>query len=86
MKISTNTIGNYGPQIPRSVPKQEKAKEVFNLSAANLNNAKAEITSDEKKFFVEMYPESKTEISNHFYSKNGKMNGVKIGSLFNKRG
>ncbi len=86
MKISTNMIGNYGPQISRGVPKQTKATEAFELPKSNKVEEKSVITPDEKKFFVDMYPDSKTEIVNHFYSKNGKMTGVKVGSLFNRRG
>ena len=86
MKISTNTIGNYGPQIPRWVQKQAKTNETFHLPNSNNIAAKKEITTEEKKFFVDLYPQNKTDIENHFYSKNGKMSGVKVGSLFNKRG
>ncbi len=86
MRISTNMIGNYGPQIPRGVQKQAKTEEAFHLPNTDKLAAKKEITSEEKNFFVDLYPNNKTEIENHFYSKNGKMSGVKVGSLFNKRG
>ncbi len=86
MRISTNSIGNYGPQISRGVQKQAKTTEAFRLPDTNNVEAKKEITTEEKKFFVDLYPNNKTEIENHFYSKNGKMSGVKVGSLFNKRG
>ncbi len=86
MKISTNMIGNYGPQVSRNIPKQTKIQEAFDISKTSGSIDKSLVTTEEKKFFTEMYPENKTEIVNHFYSKNGKMTGVKVGSLFNKRG
>ncbi len=86
MRISTNTIGNYGPQISKGVQKKAKTSETFQLPNANSVGSKKEISPDEKKFFVDLYPNNKTEIENHFYSKSGKMSGVKVGSLFNKRG
>jgi hypothetical protein len=86
MRISTNNIGNYGPQTARGVQQQAKTNEKFELpKTANLEN-KTMITPDEKSFFAGLYPNNKTEIENHFYSKSGKMSGVKVGSLINRRG
>lgn len=81
MKISTNNIGNYGPKYIPQVQNKPKA-------AAVQPEVKAEkITADEKNFFKELYPQNKTEIADyHFYEKSGKMSGVSLGSLFDKRG
>jgi hypothetical protein len=79
MKISTNPVGNYTRptmQMTQSVQKQE-TKSV----------TPAKVTADEKDFFVKLYPENKTEIMDyHFYGREGKMSGVSLGSLFDKRG
>lgn len=79
MKISTNPVGNYTrpmAQTTHPIIKQEVQK-----------NTLAPITTDEKSFFVKLFPENKTEIMDyHFYGRGGKMSGVSIGSQFDKRG
>lgn len=83
MKISTNSVGNYSPSAIRN-----------NLSAKSNNSLPKEalkdsetITAEEKQFFVDKYPENKKEImDHHFYQKSGKLSGVNVGSLFDKRG
>ena len=84
MRISTNNIGNYGPGYSPEV----KAKPRTNNDVAlNALQKKGDINNDEKKFFSELYPEKKNEIADyHFYQKSGKMSGVALGSLFDKRG
>jgi len=81
MKISTNNIGNYAP---KHVPQiQSKTKPA--MVQTEIRSEK--ITADEKNFFIQMYPQNKTEIADyHFYEKSGKMSGVSLGSLFDKRG
>lgn len=81
MKITSNTIGNYSPMYigntkqtfePANVPEQAHSEK---------------INDDEKKFFMNLYPENKKEIVDyHFYQKTGKMTGVTVGSLFDRRG
>lgn len=45
------------------------------------------ITEQEKKYFAKLYPENKEELMNyHYYEKNGKLSGVKVGSLFDRKG
>ncbi|HEX2960363.1 MAG: hypothetical protein ACM3UR_05250 [Bacteroidota bacterium] len=84
MKISTNNIGNYGPGYTQQV----KAKPRINNEAAIGSLQKNEkINNEEKNFFINLYPENKKEITDyHFYQKSGKMSGVALGSLFDKRG
>lgn len=86
MKISTNAIGNYVPQINKSaVAYQPEVKETKESTA--VTNEQQNITSDERNFFLQMYPSNSQEISNyHFYERSGKMSGVKIGSIFDRRG
>jgi hypothetical protein len=86
MKISTNAIGNYVPQINKSaVSYQPEIKETKESTA--VSNEQQNITSDEKNFFLQMYPSNSQEINSyHFYERSGKMSGVKIGSMFDRRG
>ena len=85
MKIVTNDFGNYTARATRSVQQQHNtAAEIQKQSTkVDLGN----ITKEEKKFFAGLYPENKEEVMNyHFYHKNGKMQGVTLGTIFDKRG
>jgi len=89
MKISTNMIGNYNPQVSSGSVKQTKANEPsFKIEAGAVDKKTAgNLSSEEKNYFVNLYPQNKNEITDyHFYQKTGKMSGVKIGSMFDKRG
>ena len=89
MKISTNTIGNYSPHINNNSVKQAKLTSKTNVAESKTveKPKSGALTSDEKNFFMKVYPQNKSEIIDyHFYQKNGKMSGIKIGSLFNRRG
>jgi hypothetical protein len=79
MKISTNPVGNYTrPTMPTLQPVQKQEAH---------SNTPVKVTTDEKDFFVKLYPANKTEIMDyHFYGREGKMSGVSLGSLFDKRG
>lgn len=85
MKISTNTMGNYSPAyIPKhnpAVPKQESQQ------AEASKNDQSVLTSKEKQFFAKMYPDKQNEIMDyHFYQKSGKMSGVSLGTIIDRRG
>lgn len=81
MKISTNSVGNYSPIKFRET---QVAKQV---DKAPEQNKTQEISNKEKQFFASMYPEKKSEIMDYyFYQKSGKMSGVQLGSLVDKRG
>ena len=84
MKIVTNDFGNYTARATRPVQQQNTAAEIQKqLAKAELGN----VTNEEKKFFAGLYPENKEEVMNyHFYHKNGKMQGVTLGTVFDKRG
>ncbi len=74
MKITNNSIGNY------SLYSINKPLETTSISAEA-------VSKEEKIFFVKMYPQNKTEIMDyHFYQRTGKMSGVGLGSMFDKRG
>lgn len=81
MKISTNSIGNYRPLITSKQNNIQQSIETDKI------NKELKVTNEEKKFFSNLYPEEKDKISNyHYYSKDGGMKGVSIGSIFDKRG
>ncbi|MFH0734135.1 MAG: hypothetical protein V1773_07510 [bacterium] len=81
MMITSNTIGNYNPY---SINNSRTVSDLKNTQTAD-NNTK--VTSEEKEFFTKMYPENKTEIIDyHYYQRTGKMSGVSVGSMFDRRG
>jgi len=91
MKISANVIGNYSPFYSTTTKPLQEQKPVETVSTVRyqpqIANSTAELTSVEKEFFASLYPEDKSKIMDyHFYQKNGQMSGVKLGSLFDKRG
>ena len=48
---------------------------------------KAQISTEERDFFLNLYPENKEEIMDyHHYLRSGKMSGVSLGSIFDRRG
>jgi len=78
MKVSMNPIGNYTNL--RNQPIKRAAK------ANSLENSSDVISNKEKEFFINKYPQNKTEINNHhFYQRSGKMTGISVGTLINKR-
>jgi hypothetical protein len=79
MKVTTNTIGNYSRTY---IPAQTKNK------TENVQNTKNEkIGVEEKKFFAQLYPNQQDEIMDYkFYNSKGKVTGVHVGSLFDRRG
>jgi hypothetical protein len=85
MRVTTNSIGNYFPQLTRKVanvaPKENVQKATQTESTQQLLSRK------EKEMFVKMYPQQKSEIMEyHYYQKNGVMSGVTVGSLLDRRG
>ena len=89
MKISTNPIGNYAPNyIDRSASKPQPVEQPKKIETAVLSAIEtAALSRSEKDFFIKKYPENKADITDyHFYKKGGKMSGVSVGNLFDKRG
>jgi antitoxin component YwqK of YwqJK toxin-antitoxin module len=80
MKITTTDFGTYTNKINRPAQQQAKPAEIQKQKLGTISN-------EEKKFFAGLYPESKEDVMNyHFYHKNGKMQGVTLGTFFDKRG
>ncbi len=78
MRIESGSIGNYSPY---NINKLQNTKPVQQQETID------QVTKEEKEFFTKLYPENKTEILDyHFYKSSGKMSGVSLGSLFDKRG
>ncbi|HPI36425.1 MAG TPA: hypothetical protein PK397_00650 [Ignavibacteriaceae bacterium] len=75
MKIAENSIGNYN--IVRTAMVNQSPKIV----------AENTVSKEEKAFFSGLYPGNKDTIMDyHFYQRSGKMSGVSIGSIFDRRG
>ena len=96
MGIGMNAIGNYSPHSIANTGKQTKVKQTagkkpqVNASQSSGNAAvsqKESLQQEEKDFFAKLYPQNKTEVADyHFYERSGKLSGVKLGSLIDRRG
>ena len=85
MRINTNSIGNYFTQQTRNVSNVAQSKNI--QKAAVTKTISQPISVKEKEMFAKMYPQQKSEIMEyHYYQKNGKMSGVTVGSLLDRRG
>ena len=78
MKVTTNTVGNYSPAY---------FKQNIHRTDA-VQKAKTEnISSEEKKFFANLYPAQQEEVMSYqLYNAKGKVSGMHVGSLFDRRG
>lgn len=53
----------------------------------NVKSSEEVLNEKEKQFFAQMFPDKSSEIMEYnFYSKSGKLNNIKIGSHFDRRG
>ena len=89
MRIGLNPVGNYSPSNISNTVKQAKASHVEkNAASKKVDLAKQDnLLPEEKDFFTKLYPQNKSEIADyHFYEKSGKLSGVKLGSLIDRRG
>ncbi|MBA4406886.1 hypothetical protein C0389_06390 [bacterium] len=79
MRVTTNTIGNYQPTyIKAAAANRNEAAQIVN---------KENISTAEKKFFSALYPGRQEEIMGYqLYDSKGKVSGVHVGSLFDRRG
>lgn len=85
MKISTNTFGNYSPAVIQKNNPQPPKQE--NVPSEPVKTELPALTSKEKQFFAKMYPDKQSEIMDyHFYQKTGKMSGVSLGTIIDRRG
>lgn len=79
MRVSTNAVGNYQPAYLKT--------NAASRSEAAPTAAKENISVEEKKFFAELYPARREEIIGYqSYNSKGKVSGVHVGSLFDRRG
>ncbi len=79
MKVLTNSVGNYQPTYMKAAAanRTEFAQKINNES----------ISVAEKNFFAELYPGRREEIMSYqLYNSKGKVSGVHVGSLFDRRG
>jgi hypothetical protein len=78
MKVSTTNIGTYSPAyFKAAMAKTESAQKTKTES----------ISVEEKKFFADLYPAQKEEVLGYqLYNAKGKVSGVHVGSLFDRRG
>jgi len=89
MRIDMNPVGNYSQINFRKVNNQSKPTETIaqENTKSTGQSKQAALTPEEKTFFANMYPANKTDVIDyHFYEKSGKLSGVKIGSLIDRRG
>ncbi|MEW6701275.1 MAG: hypothetical protein AB1298_01015 [Bacteroidota bacterium] len=86
MKVSTNSIGNYNATYLKTPAVRTDAASVNTKTPGEITN-KENISAEEKKFFANLYPAQKEEVfSYQFYNSKGKISGVHVGSLFDRRG
>ena len=79
MRVSTNSIGNYSPTYMKAA--------AANKTAASQKASNEIISPEEKKYFAQLYPAKQNEIMDYqLYNSKGKVSGVHVGSLFDKRG
>ena len=91
-----NAIGNYSPHGILNTGKQAKVKQPAAqkpdsktpAAIAKAQQAKqGSLQQEEKDFFAKLYPQNKAEVADyHFYERSGKLSGVKLGSLIDRRG
>ncbi len=88
MRIDMNSVGNYTPASVRNIERHPNSKAVEpEKQAKKISTQKENLSTEEKDFFAKLYPQNKSEIVDyHFYERSGKLSGVKIGSLIDKRG
>ncbi len=61
-------------------------RQMQKATSQQMSPAAENVTKEEKDFFVGLYPEQKQEIADyHFYQRTGKMSGVSVGSLLDRR-
>lgn len=89
MKIMNNAVGNYGPSIRRSESNDNltQVRNPVKPAPGNKLEGKEKLSSEEKNFFAALYPDKASEVMEyHFYERSGKLAGVKVGYMFDKRG
>ena len=82
MRIEGNSIGNYSINYLNNISKNIEASK-------NLQQKKeleANISSEEKNFFAQLYPQNTKEINEYsFYSRDAKAVTTHLGSIIDRR-
>ncbi len=79
MKIESNFNSSY----IHSVKPNSRIQKAYDLKTNSPNEI---ISKEEKQFFADMFPEKKSEVMSYdFYNRTGKVCGLQIGSLFDRR-
>ena len=79
MKITTNLIDDHEQVYIKPNP--------VNRNELTQKTNSENISSEEINFFAKLYPTQKDEVLGYqFYNSKGKISGVHVGSLFDRRG
>ncbi|GMU94921.1 MULTISPECIES: hypothetical protein [Ignavibacterium] len=80
MKVSQNSNQNF----INTVSVNSRINSTYTQS---VKSSEEVLNEKEKHFFAQMYPDKSSEIMEYsFYGKSGKLNNVKLGSHFDRRG
>lgn len=80
MKVGQNLTQNF----INNVTVNSKINRTYSQS---VKSSVEVLNEKEKQFFAQMYPDKSSEIMEYsFYGKSGKVNNVKLGSHFDRRG
>ncbi len=77
MTVNTNSFGNYSTSYVNKTTHKVQTETA----------SQEKVTNEEKAFFAKMYPSKQEEIMSYeFYNSKGKVAGVSLGSVIDKRG
>ncbi|MFN3694186.1 MAG: hypothetical protein ACK4UV_04180 [Ignavibacterium sp.] len=80
MKIGQNSNQNFINNITVN-------SRINRAYSQNVKSSEEVLNEKEKQFFAQMFPDKSSEIMEYsFYGKSGKLNNIKIGSHFDRRG
>lgn len=80
MKIGQNSNQNFINNISVN-------SRISRAYSQNVKSSEEVLNEKEKQFFAQMFPDKSSEIMEYsFYGKSGKLNNIKIGSHFDRRG
>ncbi|MFN3872135.1 MAG: hypothetical protein ACK4R9_03955 [Ignavibacterium sp.] len=80
MKIGQNSNQNFINNISVN-------SRINRAYSQNVKSSEEVLNEKEKQFFAQMFPDKSSEIMEYsFYGKSGKLNNIKIGSHFDRRG
>ncbi len=80
MKIGQNVNQNFISNISNN-------SRINRTYSQNVKSSEEVLNEKEKQFFAQMFPDKSSEIMEYsFYGKSGKLNNIKIGSHFDRRG